>query len=32
MFKYGIKHYECLDPQIINYQFKLNIKQLMCGI
>ena len=25
-----IKHLEGLDPQFTNYQFKLNIKQLMC--
>ena len=23
---------ERLDPQFTNYQFKLNVKQLMCGI
>ena len=23
---------EHLDPQFTNYQFKLNVKQLMCGI
>ena len=27
-----IKHYERLDPQFTNYQFKFNVKQLMCGI
>ena len=32
MFKMCEKHYERFDPQLTNYQFKLNIKQLMCGI
>ena len=31
MFKMCIKHYEHLDPQFTNYQFKLIIKQYMCG-
>ena len=26
------EHYEHLDSQLINYQFKVKIKQLMCGI
>ena len=30
-FKEHAKHYECLDSQFTNYQFKLNIKQLMSG-
>ena len=32
MFKMCEKHYERFDLQLTNYQFKLNIKQLMCGI
>ena len=27
-----MKHLERLDPQFTNYQFKLKVKQLMCGI
>ena len=30
-FKEHAKHYERLDSQFTNYQFKLNIKQLMSG-
>ena len=30
MFNMCIKHYERLEPQFPNYQFKLIIKQLMC--
>ena len=26
------EHYERLDPQFTNYQFKLIVKQLMCEI
>ena len=31
MFKQCIKYLERLDPPFTNYQFKLNIKQYMCG-
>ena len=30
MFNMCEKPYERFDPKLTNYQFKLNIKQLMC--